>query len=149
MILEKGNMWSAFRESDLWLFTGNSFVTKRGLLVMGRGLALEVKKEFPNSGEEFGWLIKEIGKHLKSYGIMRSDNVPGIGVFQVKYHFKAKASLSLIGYSCVRLMEILDGTGFSNVHLNFPGIGFGRLPREQVLPIISELPDTVHIWERR
>ena len=148
MILEKGDMWSAFRHSDFWLFTGNSYINQRGELVMGRGLALEVKNKVPHSPQRFGWLIKETTGHLGTYGVMRSDNVDGMGVFQVKYHFKDKASLALIGYSCVRLMEILVSTGFSNVHLNFPGIGYGGRDRAQVLLIISELPDSVHVWER-
>jgi hypothetical protein len=35
----------------------------------------------------------------------------------------------------------------ASVHLNYPGIGNGRLRREDVLPIIALLPDQVTIWE--
>ena len=148
MILEKGDMWSAFRYSDLWLFTGNSHVKRNGELVMGRGLAKEVKEEFPASPGYLGWLIREIGCHLGTYGVLRSDNVPKIGVFQVNHDFLEAAKLSLIGFSCIRLMEIIKRGEFKNLHLNFPGIGNGKLDRAHVLPIISELPDCVHVWER-
>ena len=33
------------------------------------------------------------------------------------------------------------------VCLNFPGIGHGRLERDEVLPIIKLLPDSVEVWE--
>ncbi len=43
--------------------------------------------------------------------------------------------------------EILDRPHIT-VALNFPGIGYGGLNRNEVLPIISILPDNVEIWEK-
>jgi len=138
MILEKGDMWSEWGESSLWLFTGNSYINKADELVMGCGLALAVKEQFPELPLRLGRKIP----HLGIYGTVRVGN---IGAFQVKRHFGDKAELSLIGYSCIELMRDIDEC--ERVDLNFPGIGAGGLKREQVLPIISELPDCVHVWE--
>jgi len=35
------------------------------------------------------------------------------------------------------------------IDLNFPGIGNGRLSPDQVLPLIKQLPDNVHVWRYR
>jgi len=145
MILEKGNMWDVYEESDLWLFTGNSYINQRGELVMGRGLALEVKTRYKYVPECFGRRIV----HLDTYGVEAlGDGWDNFGVFQVKHHFKANAELMLIGYSCVKLVELIELQGLGRVDLNFPGIGYGKLDRAEVLPIIAELPDAVHVWEK-
>jgi len=35
------------------------------------------------------------------------------------------------------------------IDLNFPGIGNGRLSPAQVLPVVGQLPDNVHVWRYR
>ena len=152
MILEKGDMWSQWGKTDLWLFTGNSYINKKCELVMGRGLALEVKTKFPALPRYLGGYIKSMrGGHLGVYGfipwnLLGEDN---IGVFQVKRHFRDNAELSLIGYSVITLKQHIERFRPDRVDLNCPGTGYGRLARRDVLPIISELPDCVHVWERK
>ena len=159
MILETGDMWSVFGKGDLWLFTGNSYITKKDELVMGCGLALEVKTRYPDVP---GLLVEaihqprfrdgfEIGMAWSIYGLAVIPFEPAngrVGVFQVKHHFRDKALLSLIGHSVLKLIEAIRIRELERVDLNFPGIGYGGLYRAHVLPIISELPDSVHIWER-
>ncbi len=151
MILETGNMWEVFDESDLWLFTGNSYINQKGELVMGQGLASDVKLHCPEIAKGLGGYIKTLsGGHLGVYGLVLWSKHSYMGAFQVKQHYQDKAQLALIGFSCIKLMEYLKhNTGIRRVNLNFPGIGYGRLDRSQVLPIISELPDIVHIWENQ
>jgi hypothetical protein len=163
MILEKGDMWSALTDSDLWLFTANSYIRKDGQLVMGRGLALDVKKRYPYLPKPLGDMIKRTaqrrlltrnplyGGHMGYYGVVCELGRPvraKIGAFQVKRHYRDRAELAIIGYSCVVLEQLLvDNSHVERVDMNFPGIGYGRLLREHVLPIIAELPDKVHVWE--
>jgi len=151
MILEKGDMWSVFGKTDLWLFTGNSYVNKRKELVMGRGLAAQVKEKYPRLPYHIGISILAQywpGGHLGIYGLdihhfnhnfLQSE----FGVFQVKRHFKEKASLSLIGYSCIELWKLINNPSYSGtflpkdlqrIDMNFPGIGYGGLLRRRVLP---------------
>lgn len=60
-----------------------------------------------------------------------------------------RADLDLIRLATGKLYDLLAQTpALKRVDLNFPGIGNGRLNREDVLPIISVLPDKVYIWER-
>ena len=75
----------------------------------------------------------------------------------VKNHWAEEAKLNIIAESCAALLHGLTprGNKFSNgkylhtvrVDLNFPGIGNGKLKREDVLPILEKLPDSVHVWE--
>lgn len=153
MILETGDMWSVWGKTDLWVFTGNSYITKKNELVMGRGLALEVKKHFPDLPGQLGWVL---GHYGSIYGVLgmkiyadRSRQRQMVNVFQVKQHFRDRAELALIGYSVIKLKQFIQLHDLERVDMNFPGIGCGRLPREQVLPIIRELPDVVHVWERK
>lgn len=150
MILKTGNMWQD-SEADAILFTANSTVRKDGALVMGRGAALEAQKLFPGINKFFGEAIKVFGK--RRYGVIyRAPPFGGgkyIGAFQVKCNYREDADLSLIEYSTDYLLRDIradlpePGMLFA---VNFPGIGWGRLKREDVLPIISKLPDNVEIW---
>jgi hypothetical protein len=70
-----------------------------------------------------------------------------IGAFQTKTHYKYPSNTTLITNSCIKLFEYIALARLQRVDLNFPGIENGKLNREDVLPIISLLPDVVHIWE--
>lgn len=161
MILERGDMWSIFGVTDWFLITTNPCVRKDGRAVMGRGIAKQAADMFPGLAEKFGsilpnldpwehpvFTIKTVGYHF-GLGVMDCK----IGCFMVKDHWKNQARLDIIQNSCIRLTEILDtitrvyGEPI-RVDLNFPGIGNGGLSRDDVLPIIEQLPDNVHIWEK-
>ena len=160
MILETGDMWSVFGETDLWLFTGNRYVNAKGELVMGRGLALEVKKRFPQLPYVFGQRIKSYNTmgllSRNRYGLITvssrlyDSNMAGqdMGVFQVKDHWSQKANLHIISHASLCLEHYIRQWQLRRVDLNYPGIGYGKLPREEVLPIISDLPECVHVWEK-
>ena len=155
MILEKGDMFDSWGKCDLWLFTACSHLSWQGELTMGAGIAKEVKNKWPRLPGIMGATLQGRGYGDESdYGVCVPIYVPGlvgrskIGAFQTKWHWKEPSSLALIGYSVVKLQTLCQYGGLSCVHLNFPGIGCGGLDRDHVLPIISELPDSVHVWER-
>lgn len=147
MVLRKGNIW--FVKYGVRVFTGNASINSHGELVMGRGLALQTKQRYPGCAKVFGRLIKEHSSQYP-YGILihpdRTD--PILAVAQVKYQYWDKADLELIQYSMHHL-AVLANTDWSKhqVCINFPGIGWGGRKREEVLPILDELPDNVDVWE--
>jgi hypothetical protein len=55
--------------------------------------------------------------------------------------------LELIRRSTAALCAWCANHPNAGVHLNFPDNGNGRLRREDVLPIVTQLPDQVAIWE--
>jgi hypothetical protein len=157
MKLVKGNLWDS--RDDLILVTCNSYIKKDGALVMGRGAALEMKTKFPKIDYRFGKMINYYSKHLGYYGVFILDPNAGpaeyvpseqkLGIFQVKYHFKDKADLLLIKMSTRELVRDFYKYSFLHtVSMNFPGIGYGGISREDVLPIIEGLSDQVTIYEK-
>lgn len=95
-----------------------------------------------------------MGRHIQAlcsnqgiYGLLISPRWPAakLGVFQVKQYYSQPASLELIRCSTAALCAWCVEHPNALVHLNFPGIGNGRLRREDVLPIIAQLPDRVAI----
>lgn len=143
---KKGNMWLADPEPDVWLVTTNSVLTKAGRLVMGGGAALQATEHFPGCNRWFGAMIRETCGSGGFYGILIHPDHP-LGAFQTKRHWKHNSSVSLIYDSAVALTEWLARDKTLRVSLNFPGIGLGGLRKEDVLPIVTQLPDRVTIWE--
>jgi hypothetical protein len=146
MILERGNMWSVFGKTGLFLITTNPIITKAGKLVMGRGIARQMRDNFPGSDVELANLVRA----FPSAYVMNMYHEPtfgkqSVGFFMVKHHWNDPAQNPVIMQSTARLMEIAPS--WERIDLNFPGIGNGKLKREDVLPIIEQLPDNVHVWE--
>lgn len=136
--------------ADVKIVTANAYINSKGELVMGRGAALEAKQRYPDIPRMAGTKLKEIaviqtgtiGAYAR-YGVLLLPH--RLGLFQVKLHFKDYALLSLIGMSTYMLLSICQSNPEMTVAMNFPGIGYGGLDPEVVLPIIRILPDTVTI----
>lgn len=147
MILETGDMFSIYDQTDLFCFTANSTIRKDDRLVMGAGMARQVRDRCPGIDEEFAPIIR--GQH-KVYGLVFvSFNNQLVGAFQTKRDFSKKSSLDWIEYSTTKLFTFIITYKSKRIDLNFPGIGLGGLKQEDVLPIIQYLPDCVHVWERK
>ena len=154
MKLKYGELFDS--TDDVLLVTANSYITKDGRLVMGRGAALEMKTKFPGFDSKAGKRILESCGHLGKYGVELFTynykyELTLLGIFQVKYNFKDKADLELIKYSTDKLISIipeLEDLGYEKISMNFPAIKNGRLNFEDVLPIVSILPDNVTLYLR-
>lgn len=147
MIRERGDMWSIFGHTDVFLFTGNSYIRKDGALVMGRGIAKQVATRFPEVPYDLG---KQID-HLKEYNVLLADKhyneKTNIGVLQVKYHFADAADLALVEESLI-ILKMWTEEYDENVRfdINYPAIGYGRRSIEIIEPMVEELPNNVHVW---
>lgn len=142
-ILERGDMWSVFGSTDLFLFTSNPVVNKRGLAVMGRGIAKQLADRYPKVQKAFGTLLNTY--KLPNAGIIGIFDGQLIGWCRVKDHFAQPAKISIIENSLKIVAALADY--HDRIDINFPGIGNGGLAREDVLPLLSVLPDNVHVWE--
>lgn len=148
----KGDLFDEIGKANLLLVTCNNTVKKNGELVMGRGAARDLAERYPwipaQAGEEvrtslwlpgLGWRygVKVMKKRLRK---------TRFGIFQVKYHFAQLADLRLILYSTRILRKVaLD---YKRIVMNFPGVGYGRLRFEDVLPILVALPENVFLYVR-
>lgn len=85
MILEKGNMWDCFGKVDLFLVTTNPIVNAKGELVMGRGIALEAKKRFPELPKDFARMTKEYRDEQNYADLLHPVNVGVAGRYSITY----------------------------------------------------------------
>lgn len=157
MTIRTGDMFDELSHASprpgLLLFTGNSTVNAKGELVQGRGAALQARALFPGLSKRLGHRLTQWKDTIHSpvYGVLtdQTSSNPILGVFQVKFHYSAPAQVHLIENSVQALLRWLADVPADFVTwMNFPGIGYGQLPRKTVLPLISILPDNVHIWEK-
>lgn len=160
MILERGNMWDMFGKTDMFLITTNPIMRKDGCLVMGAGIAKQAATKFFSLPFEYGQKVRhdrwycnyDDAMHPIHCNFVGTFGDPFVkqkmGYFMVKDHWAEPAKLDIIERSVRELKRVFtNGKPNFRVDLNFPGIGNGKLAREDVLPIISQLPDNVHVWE--
>jgi hypothetical protein len=146
MKLVQGDLWST---KDKAIFvTTNSTIRKDGLLVMGRGAAFEMTQRYRFIPKAFGQKIWSKYGNLSEYGLVSvmyavEDTI--LGGFQVKKYFRDKATTKSITLSTEKLC-VFAAWYSEGISMNFPGIGYGGLTKEQVLPIVSVLPDNVTIY---
>ena len=150
MKIKYGDMWDAWESSDLFVITTNSFLKSLGGdLVMGRGIARQARDTFPGLDEALGEAIMYECGHLGEYRLLVSPlwkTGRKLAAFQVKRDFDGNADPSLIKNAAFELEIFARKNPDAEIHMNFPGIGNGRLTAETVLPLIKDLPDNVTVW---
>jgi hypothetical protein len=148
----KGNMWSSLYTTNYFVVTANSTIKSNGALVMGRGIAKEVRDLYPGIDLEIGNKISSL-LHPKRYLTLDGFKLfPKLMLFQVKYHFAEHADIELIDSSAFALRHILSSLPDKLFNMNFPGIGNGNLKMEDVLPILENHfsnCDNIVIWEKK
>lgn len=138
MILKNDNLLNW--EFDYRFFTANSTLNKSGELVMGAGIAKQVKLKYPELPAVFGRAIA--GKTV--YGVLWGD-YPFIP-FQTKIHWRDKSDLKLI-ISNLRTLYLKATKELHHTFgLNMPGVGLGEIPLEVIIPYIAYLPNNVTVF---
>jgi hypothetical protein len=136
-----GDIWTTYGNPDSTLFvTTNSTLDRNGHLVMGAGSALHAVWKEPDIKERFGSLVKD-----SFYGILFHPTWD-ICAFQTKSFFKHPSNLLIIKDACEQLRILAQEYPDSTFNLCYPGIGFGRLSKEDVHPLLLKLPDNVVVW---
>lgn len=132
-----GDLWELARHGVL-VITTNGSLNNLGECVMGRGIALEAKKRFPDIAKKLGGYIQQYGNrcfNLGRYGDYRLVSFP------TKHNWNLPADPELIASSARQLVEMTDKFGWSVVYMPRPGCGYGRLSWEQVKPILEPILD--------
>lgn len=133
MIEVKGNLWDY--PADYRVITTNGTVKKNGACVMGRGCAAEASKRYPKLPFDLGELIKTGGNRLWAFPEYCLISFP------VKHNWWEKADPDLIVTSANSLLGCCD----VDIVMPRPGCGNGGLKWEDVKPLISFLPDRIHV----
>lgn len=147
-------------DCDALCITTNGFVKNNGQAVMGRGIAKNIQRYFPNIQQDLGELIRTKGNNVH---IIYSTE-PNILSFPVKpitgisngtnyvshLSFKKgervpgwamKASLEIIETSAYQLVELADNNPWNTIVLPRPGCGAGELSWEQIEPVLANILD--------
>ena len=150
MILVKGRLDYSVKPdvNNMHIFTGNAFVKNNGALVMGRGAAQQVRDLYPTVQFELGNKIKALNIAGEDYLVLLSVTAGHpIWVFQVKYNWFEDADVELIKRSVCKLHAIAENNPDVIYHMNYPGIGNGKLSITKVEPALHTLPDNVIIYK--
>ena len=139
MNIIKGNIWKGI-PPVMVVITTNSELKSNGELVMGAGIALEAVLKIPSLPKECGEIVGKLGR---TYGFQvirhpRSPGKPGLGIFQTKMSWRDNSTLMIINNSAMLLREYAMYNSDIPIRLNYPGIGFGRLTKEQVKPVLEK-----------
>lgn len=132
---------------DVYLFTGNATIRNDGAIVMGRGAAKQVRDTYERVPFMLANAItKNPNASVIFTGCGNGQPSQHIGWFKVKHHWSEAASNALIVSSTRRLTDIALKRPNITFHMNYPGVGNGRLEVVDVERIIKSLPDNVLIY---
>tara|TARA_R110000772_G_scaffold89906_5_gene186076 strand:- start:62 stop:523 length:462 start_codon:yes stop_codon:yes gene_type:complete len=136
---------------DVKIFTGNATVKSNGELVMGRGAALQVRDNHRGISKALGTLIKPqlvVGNEFYGFALCQAASPRQlIGIFQVKTYYSNFADIELIQRSTNMLKQIAEAKPQLIFHMNYPGIGHGKLKYKHIQDIVSILPDNVILYK--
>jgi hypothetical protein len=141
-------MWTIYKNPrTLFCITTNAILMRSGELVMGVGMAKQARDRIPGIAKAAGERVFQSGGGV--YGFLPL-NCPhdDIALFQTKVNFRDPARLDVIAKSAAMLRQWADAHPEWEIHLPYPGIGFGSLPAGVVYPVISNLPNNVYLWHR-
>ncbi len=113
---------------------------------MGRGIALQLKQNYPKLPFRLGELILEHGNRPFRLAL-------SIWTMPVKHHWAEKADLGLITASLIELTRMVGRFEPEGLMLPRPGCGNGQLDWDNVKPLVetfdTRTPCTVEVWDFR
>jgi hypothetical protein len=135
-----GDLWNHYaKPHTIILLTTNGSTTKDGRAVMGRGNALQAKRNIPSIDAELGAKLRTDGNHIHSLDHGRIYNFP------VKHQWFESARVELIEKSAAQLDKLAQRTPGNLFVLPRPGCGCGGLRWIAVKPVLEFLPDNVYV----
>jgi hypothetical protein len=111
---------------------------------MGRGAAKQVRDTYPGIDLAFGVLMHE--RKDPSLLFVEIEDKQIIGWFKVKDHWVKNAEPALISQSVYALTAQAITSPNLIFHMNFPGVGNGGLYEDDVIHLLTKLPDNVIIY---
>lgn len=130
---------------DIYLFTGNPIIKSDGGIVMGRGAAKQVRDTYPGIAQAFGRAIRHHTDPTLLFVKLAEGKI--IGWLKVKEHWARSATVELIQRSVYALTAQAVANPDLTFHVNYPGIGNGKLTEADVSPLLTQLPDNVIIYQ--
>jgi hypothetical protein len=149
MQIHRGNLWEYHRRGHWVCVTTNGVVTGKGLLVMGKGVALDAASRFPGLPLALGQKVRQEGNKLFLFPNERIISFP------TKHHWRDNSDLTLIRESTESLRmcwpivsQVSTMTGVQPLPICLPKVGCGNGGLDwnaQVLPLLNGLLDDNYI----
>lgn len=128
-----GDIWE-YGASAVVAITTNGQVARSGRAVMGRGVAAQAARRFPELPFVLGKGITERGNHVRYLG----ENLVSFPVEESPFQLP---DLRLIRRSARELVALADERGWRSILVPRPGCGGGGLSWSEVRPILEEYFD--------
>ena len=128
MLEEYGDFWTL--PGDYRCITTNAILRKNGNAILGKGVALDASRRYPDIEVILGRLINEYGNHVFKLG-------NGLISFPTKWHWREDSDIELIKRSTQELVLLLKDDPAKRILLTRPGCGNGNLHWSGVKPIIQ------------
>lgn len=113
--------------------------------VMGKGLALQFKKRFPDMFQDYVQRCKQHEMKLGFPYLYQAPHPPYILNFPTKDHWRSKSSLGAITDGLAHLIEHYDVWGITSLAVPALGCGLGQLAWHDVQPVLRQYLDTLPI----
>ena len=140
-----GDAWDMLYsgEYDALCITTNGALNRFGQCVMGRGIALQFKNQYPSGAKILGDKIKKNGNIFQP--IMWNEKMTFIA-FPVKHVWNQKADMELIKRSMISLADYAKENPSKKILLPRPGCGNGQLDWADVKKwLLPMLPNNVYV----
>lgn len=132
----RGNIWDFYNKGHWIVITTNGTVKATGEAVMGKGVALQAKRKFPDLPQGLGSCIAHFGNLVVNLdGPAKNRKILS---FPVKHNWWEKADLALIEESTKALAAFAAN---GKVYMVRPGCGNGGLDWKDVKPILEKYLD--------
>lgn len=130
---------------DAFCCTTNTVVSNNGL-VMGKGVALAFKQQFPDLPNIWGKRVSKFCPANKTYVLINSVHVLGVEktvvYFPTKFDWKLSSPIELVRRSAQQLQIIIEALGWTYVLLPRPGCNNGGLSWQyDVGPVLEKIFD--------
>jgi len=133
-----GDIWDLYirkQNRGVIVIPTNGSVTREGLAVMGRGLALDTTNLYPYFRKMFGKKLLDNGNVVQYFSNER------IITFPVKSVWYKDAELAIIERSCQQLNLMTTAYTFDHIYMPRVGCGNGNLHWNEVKPILEKYLD--------
>lgn len=128
--------------SEAAVITTNGITRNNGYAVMGRGIALSAKNNFPYIDRDLGRLLRKSGNQAYNLGVRNHKGIDmTILTMPTKNHWRDPSDLELIKKSAKELMALADALGLTAVYLPRPGCQNGHLEWNTVKAAIEAVLD--------
>lgn len=142
-LFKQKDIWLDFDSLDYVCITTNAMTKSDGNLVMGAGIAKQASLREKQLKISWGKQLRENKKVNRLYGLLSYDKYIA---FQTKIDWKNPSTVEIISYSVNKLRALANKYPEKLFGLPYPGINNGKLTKQQVEPLLVNLPDNVIIY---